>query len=89
MNVLKPILEDCPKAKPLALTLIKAVTEQEANYKEFELACNIAKQVFKNAIDFSTIPLSEFQSEVKADPLQWGLRGVEDAAPYEGRGRTV
>lgn len=65
-NMVRPLIKMNPKAKPLALTLIAAAAEQGASFKDFMLACDIAKWAYERALNTSTVVLSEFQGEVEA-----------------------
>ena len=66
MNMLGPLMARSPKAKPLARTLVKAAAEQGVTMEEFDLACRLACEAFRRALDRSGIVLSEFECEAKA-----------------------
>lgn len=65
MNIYKPLAERLPKAKPLALTLVQAAAEQGACLEELKLACDMAINAYRKALDRSGIALTEFKSEAK------------------------
>ncbi len=66
MSIYKPLLAKQPKAKPLAQTLVKAAAEQGASYEDLDLACKLACEAYRRALDRSCVALSEFESESQA-----------------------
>ncbi|WP_298032128.1 hypothetical protein [uncultured Dysosmobacter sp.] len=64
--LLRPLIENHPKAMPLAKTLVAAAAEQGANAGELELACRLAIEAYRKARDNSGMELSHFESEAKA-----------------------
>lgn len=62
----KPILMMYPKAKPLAQTLIAAAAEQGASMNELELACKLALEAYREALDNTNASLAEFQSKAES-----------------------
>ena len=66
MNIYRPLMEQYPKAEPLARTLIAAASEQGANAEELKLACDLAMKAYQMARDNSLVSLAKFESEAQA-----------------------
>ncbi len=65
MSVYTPLIKRYPKVKPLARTLIEAAAEQGANTEELKLACDMAQEAYRSAMDQSAVLLSKFEGEAK------------------------
>lgn len=66
MSMYTPLLEDAPKAKPLARSLIAAAAEQGAKLEDLQLACDLALKAYKKAMDQSCVELSKFERDAQA-----------------------
>lgn len=55
-----------PKAKPLAMALVEAAARQGASAKELRLACVMAQEAYRLAMDNSRVPVTEFERDAKA-----------------------
>lgn len=62
----RPLIAAYQNIRPLAATLVKAAAEQGATLEELRIAANMALDAYSEAMDRSTIPLAEFESEAKA-----------------------
>ena len=64
--MLIPLLREHPKAKPLAMALIAAAAEQGASTEDLRIACELAQGAYREAMDNSRFPVTQFESDAKA-----------------------
>ena len=64
--MLSPLLREHPKAKPLAMALIAAAAEQGASTEDLRIACELAQGAYREAMDNSRFPVTQFESDAKA-----------------------
>lgn len=63
---LRPLCGRYPKARPFAMTLIKAAAEQGVSAEELSVACELATRAYEEARDNSKVSLAEFESKAVA-----------------------
>lgn len=66
MSIYTPVVQKLPKARPLAMALIEAASEQGANMEEFETACSLALQAVSVAANELVPVISHFKSNAEA-----------------------
>ena len=62
----RPLAAAHQSIRPLAAALVKAAAEQGATLEELRIAAAMALDAYSEAMDRSTIPLAEFESEAEA-----------------------
>ena len=64
--LMSPMSKAHPKAKPLAMALVEAAARQGASAEELRLACVMAQEAYRLALDCSRVPVTEFERGAKA-----------------------
>ena len=63
--LMSPMAKAHPKAKSLAMALVEAAARQGASAEELRLACVMAQEAYRLAMDNSRVPVTEFERDAK------------------------
>lgn len=64
--MVRPVLNRCPKVKPLVAAILAEAARQGATLGEFEKACDLAKSMVRNEMPGSSEVITDFARNAQA-----------------------